>query len=101
MTRTKAIDLIRHDEAALRQLGVVRLCLFGSTAREEARRGSDVDIAVRLEPRLTGLQALGCLDRVRERLTQLLNAQVDLVPEPEEPGPLKDAIARDGRLAFA
>jgi len=101
MTRTKVLDVIRRDEAALRRLGVVRLSLFGSTARDEARHGSDVDIAVRLDPGLTGLRALGSLDRVRDRLSQLLNAPVDVVPEPDEPGPLKDAIERDGRLALA
>ena len=101
MTRAKAIDLIRRDEAVLRRLGVVRLRLFGSTARDDARRGSDVDVAVRLEPGLTGLRALGCLDRVRDRLHQILSGPVDVVPEPDEPGPLQEAIERDGRLAFA
>ena len=34
---------MRAHEAQLKQLGVLTLFMFGSTAREEAREGSDVD----------------------------------------------------------
>jgi hypothetical protein len=42
--RTEAVRLLKQHEAELRNLGVVRLYLFGSTARDEAGAGSDVDL---------------------------------------------------------
>lgn len=40
----EAIGRLREHEAALRRLGVDRLFLFGSTARDEAGEASDVDL---------------------------------------------------------
>ena len=44
MKRADAITLLQAHEAQLKQLGVLTLFMFGSTAREEAREGSDVDL---------------------------------------------------------
>ena len=55
---------------------------------------------VRIADQLRGLYAFGALDRVKEQLTRVLQAPVDVVPEPAEPGPLKAAIDRDRCLAF-
>lgn len=44
MQRQDAIDRLRGVETELKRLGVVRLFLFGSTARGEARADSDVDL---------------------------------------------------------
>ena len=44
MKRSVAIARLRQHETALKQLGVDRLYLFGSTARDEARDDSDVDL---------------------------------------------------------
>ena len=44
MKRADAITLLQAHEAQLKQLGVLTLYMFGSTAREEAREGSDVDL---------------------------------------------------------
>ena len=44
MDRDTAIARLRAHEAELRCLGVQHLYLFGSTAREEARADSDVDL---------------------------------------------------------
>jgi predicted nucleotidyltransferase len=42
--RTAAIALLKEHESELKQLGVERLYLFGSSARGEAREDSDVDL---------------------------------------------------------
>jgi predicted nucleotidyltransferase len=42
--RRDALALLRAHEADLKRLGVERLYLFGSTAREEATEESDVDL---------------------------------------------------------
>jgi hypothetical protein len=44
MRRDDAIARLREHEAELRQLGVVHLYLFGSTARGDATEDSDVDL---------------------------------------------------------
>ena len=44
MGRDEAIAKLKEHEAELRQLGVDHLYLFGSTARDEARPDSDVDL---------------------------------------------------------
>ena len=44
MKRDATIAKLKEHEAELRQLGVEHLYLFGSTARDEAREDSDVDL---------------------------------------------------------
>ncbi len=44
MNRAAALAKLKEHEAELRQLGVEHLYLFGSTARDEARTDSDVDL---------------------------------------------------------
>ncbi|MBN9259329.1 MAG: nucleotidyltransferase domain-containing protein [Hyphomicrobium sp.] len=100
MQRETAIAVIRSHEAELKELGAVSMALFGSTARGEAGPNSDVDVAVRLDERFRGFYAFGALDRIKLRLTELLKVNVDVIPEPSEPGPLKTAIDKDRQFAF-
>jgi predicted nucleotidyltransferase len=100
MDRDRALDLIQRHEAELRQLGVVSLSLFGSTARGERRHHSDVDVAIRLEEIASGFETFGRLDRVRDRLAVILETEVDVIIEPTLPGPIKSAIERDRCRAF-
>ena len=44
MDRSAAIARLREHETELKGLGVEHLYLFGSTARDEAREDSDVDL---------------------------------------------------------
>jgi predicted nucleotidyltransferase len=44
MEREEAIAKLKAHEAELKQIGVQHLYLFGSTARGEARKDSDVDL---------------------------------------------------------
>src|SRR5215831_6320611 len=44
MRRNLAIAKLKEHEAEFKQLGVEHLYLFGSTARDEARDDSDVDL---------------------------------------------------------
>jgi len=44
------IERVRMHSAALRRLGVRRLALFGSVARNEATEASDLDFMVDLTP---------------------------------------------------
>jgi hypothetical protein len=44
MKRDEAISRLRQHEADLKRLGVQRLYLFGSMARDEATENSDIDL---------------------------------------------------------
>lgn len=44
MHRAEAIARLKQHQTELRRLGVQHLYLFGSTARDEAGAGSDVDL---------------------------------------------------------
>src|SRR5262245_29864014 len=100
MNRDAVLSVIREHETELRELGVVSLSLFGSTARNEAGINSDIDIAVRLAESRSGFATFGRLDRIRQRLAELLAARVDVIPEPTEPSVIKAAIEKERCLAF-
>lgn len=71
----------------------VRLRLFGSRARGDARNWSDIDIAVQAEPALPA----GMLSALREALEEsscLLN--VDLVDWNDADAALRESINREG-----
>lgn len=44
MKRDEAIRRLKENRAALERLGVEHVYLFGSTARDEARADSDIDL---------------------------------------------------------
>jgi predicted nucleotidyltransferase len=44
MRRAEAISLLKQHEAELKRLGVEHLYLFGSTASDQARSESDIDL---------------------------------------------------------
>jgi predicted nucleotidyltransferase len=100
MRRDDALAILKAHAPELRELGVVRLSLFGSTARDEASTNSDIDVAVDLEDIPGGFATFGRLDLIKHRLGELLDAQVDVIPEPSYPGPLKAAIDRARCLVF-
>jgi uncharacterized protein len=50
MNRLRAIELLRQSKSTLpSRRWVMRLALFGSTARDAVREGSDVDVLVAFE----------------------------------------------------
>jgi uncharacterized protein len=76
MQRKEAIAKLREYEAKLRQLGVERLYLFGSTARGEAREDSDVDLFFDYERGKLGLFEL--MD-VKEQASRILGSKADIM----------------------
>jgi len=76
LTRNEAIERLRTVEGAIRQLGVRRLALFGSVARNEARPGSDVDLLVEFVP---GLKSFDRFMALVELLEGVLGHQVELL----------------------
>ena len=76
MNRDAAIATLKAHEPELRKLGVEHLYLFGSTARDEAREDSDVDLFFDHERGKLGLYEL--MD-VKERTAAILHCKTDIM----------------------
>ena len=75
--RERMLRILRAHEAELRALGVARLWLFGSLARGEAARRSDVDVLISVPP--TRAFSLLDLAEIRAELCELLGRETDVV----------------------
>jgi hypothetical protein len=76
MERDEAITLLKRGSDSLRSCGVRSLAIFGSTARNEARSDSDVDILIELtEDRRYSLIDLS---NIKFLLNDLVGQPVDL-----------------------
>jgi len=93
VTRAEALDRLRAGETALRAMGIERLSLFGSTARDEAGPRSDVDVAATLRRDMK----IGLVEYVdlNDQLTSILGTAVDFVSEPARRPRLQAEIDRD------
>lgn len=89
--RQEVLERIRSERERFRDLGVRRLGLFGSFARDEATGESDVDLLVEFEP---GEKSYRRFMSAVFLLEELLGREVELVT-PEGLSPyLRDEIAR-------
>jgi len=78
MNRQQALTILsRLKPDLVKRFGITRLALFGSTVRNEAKAGSDIDIVVAFEGKATSEKYFG----VQFLLEDELNAPVDLVTE--------------------
>ncbi len=76
LTRQQAVAVLTASEPAIRALGVVRLALFGSVLRDQARQDSDVDLLVQFAP---GAKTYEHFLALSELLEQQLGRRVELV----------------------
>jgi predicted nucleotidyltransferase len=97
MKREEALRVLAAHRDDLRAMGVERLSLFGSVARDQAGDDSDVDILVEFVPGtpIGIFEFLG----VQEYLASLLGAEVDLATPASLHPRLRDAILREAVLA--
>jgi len=86
MDREQVLAALRAHERELKDAGIVRLSLFGSTARGEASPGSDVDLLAVFDStrKLSALDVVG----IQLKLSRLLGQPVDL----SEEGTLKPRV---------
>ena len=95
MTRDDILRLLRTHRPALERLGVTSIAIFGSTARDEARPKSDVDILVEIRRPMGLFEFIG----IKEDLEQLLGRPVDLTtPDGLHPA-LRDQILEEAVYA--
>jgi uncharacterized protein len=76
MERREALARLREHEAELKQLGVLHLFLFGSTAHGDALEDSDVDLFFDYEEGKFGLFEL--MD-VKDAATRILDRKTDIM----------------------
>jgi predicted nucleotidyltransferase len=92
MKRKHAIDLLSRSKPELQtRYGVTGLALFGSTARDSASSGSDVDVLVAFDGPATSKHYFG----VQFYLEDLFGCPVDLVTENALRPELHPFIERD------
>lgn len=78
MNRQHTLELLKNSKPELQsRFGVTRLALFGSTARDVATSGSDVDVLVGFDGPATSKRYFG----VQFYLEDLFGCPVDLVTE--------------------
>ena len=98
MTRDAVIAILRANEAALRRRGVLRAALFGSTARDEARPGSDLDIMVEIDP-AARVDLYGYAGITRY-IAELFPVPVDVAEHEMLLEPVRRTAERDAVYAF-
>jgi len=76
MSSDEVIAKLRHHAPELQAEGILHLALFGSTARNEARSDSDVDLMAEYDPAFR----LSLLDicKLQNKIEDILNKRVDL-----------------------
>lgn len=95
--RLMNLDEVRRRIAPVRsrltELGVTRIRVFGSVARDEATSASDVDGLLDFK----GTPSLFTLARARLLRSEAIGAEVDVATPGMLRGPLLEAVARDLR----
>jgi len=95
VTKVEALRRLRDREAELRAMGIVKLSLFGSTARDDARDDSDVDLAAVIDyDQVRTLGPFGFF-AIEPEIEQMLGIKVDMVTEPARKPWLQAEIDRD------
>jgi len=91
MTRKDIINYLQnHYEEFSKSYGVDKIGLFGSFARNEANRSSDIDIFVDMKPSIFNLIA------IKEKIESDLKRKVDIVRNHKGLKPiLKEMINKD------
>jgi uncharacterized protein len=98
MKQDEVIAALRAHEPELRAAGILRLSLFGSMARDEARGGSDIDLLAAFDD----AHQLSLLDviEIENRLADMLGHPVDLIEEGTLKPSVQESVTREVVRAF-
>lgn len=97
MRKHEALARLRANAGAIRTLGARSLYLFGSTARDEARPDSDIDLFVgEYDENFTAIE----LVRLRDRVGALLGAAADVTTRDGLHPLLRDEIVASAERVF-
>jgi predicted nucleotidyltransferase len=98
MTSEQVMARLREHEAELRKAGIVRLWLFGSTARGDRQPESDIDLLAAFDE-TRGLSLLD-IAGLELRLAGLLGQPVDLVEEGTLKPRVQQSVEAEAQRAF-
>jgi predicted nucleotidyltransferase len=98
MDRTAVIAKLREHAPELQAAGLMHVRVFGSTARAESNDASDVDLLVDFDP--ARRQTLVTVGSLQSRLSELLNARVDLSATEWMREPVRTRAVAEAILAF-
>ena len=95
MTKSDVLNyLSKHFQEFHTKYNVEKIGLFGSYARDEATKDSDIDIFVQMHPKLLDMVA------IKQLIEEDLHQKVDVVRLRDKMNPyLKKRILRDGIYA--
>ena len=98
MNSSEAIETLRRSERALRLRGVKHAALFGSMARGNHRRDSDIDIMIEVDPdaRMTVFDYVD----LKEYIAGLFDEPVDVVNREGLKAYVRPAATDDAIYAF-
>jgi predicted nucleotidyltransferase len=98
MEREQVLATLREHEPELKAAGVVRLSLFGSTARGDRRPDSDIDLLAVFDDtrRISLLDVAG----IEIQLSTLLGQTVELVEEGMLKPRVQKSVEAEALLAF-
>ncbi|MEI7844094.1 MAG: nucleotidyltransferase family protein [Gallionellaceae bacterium] len=92
MRKEEALKILaEHKPELIKRFGITDLALFGSTARDEARDDSDIDVMVEFDGEATAKRYFG----VQFYLEDLLHCEIDLVQKNVVRAELKPYIQKD------
>ncbi len=96
--REEIIATLRTHQAELRRRGVRHAALFGSLARGESKRTSDIDILIELDPQAP----LGLFEYVgiTQYLADLFPVRVDVANRSSLKPLVRPSVERDALYAF-
>jgi predicted nucleotidyltransferase len=91
MERDQILALLKSHKRQLKKYGIHSLSIFGSVARNQARKNSDIDILVDFE------KPVGLFEyaRLKMYLEELLGREVDLVTPEALRKELREEILRE------
>ena len=95
MQQEGTLGILSKHRHELKKFGVKSIALFGSAARGEAQRESDIDILVEFDSAIGFLKFL----QLQHRLEELLGKRVDLVTQAALKRQFRDQILKEAIYA--
>ena len=86
---TRLIDICRQNDVSM-------MCIFGSMARGEAKKRSDIDLLVRFSKR----KSLLAVVRLERELSEALGRKVDLLTEGALSPYLRERILKETKVVY-
>ncbi len=98
MDRAQAIDQLKAHAETMRSMGATSLYLYGSTARDEAKAGSDVDVFIEYDhaSRFNAFDLVG----IKQFLEDQLGTAIDITTREGLHPRLRDRIERSSIRVF-